>query len=193
MIDRFLKRKKDILSKQDKSYKGSWDKHIKNLCKKINSLNNYYTTSSCSGRIVLMIDQEKKGRNLFKKVYHELISFKELKEDLSEIIKDEKKPIKFKLESCALHVACRTFEDAQELYNKAKLSGWKKSGIISSNNRFIVELTSTDKLEFPIIRKRKLLVNDKFLKVIVDEANKKLKRGWEKIEKFEELIVTKKQ
>jgi len=184
----FLKRKIDILSKQDKSYKGFWDKHIKKLCDKLNSLENYYTTSSCSGRVVLMIDQEKKGRNLFKKVYHELISFKELKEDLNEIIKDEKKPIKFKLESCALHVACRTFEDAQELYNKAKLAGWKKSGIISSGSRFIVELTNTDKLEFPIIRDKKLLVDDEFLKVIVDEANKKLKRGWERIEKFEEML-----
>ncbi len=62
MIDRFQQRKKDILSKRDKSYKGNWDKHIKNLCDKINLSRNYCTTSSCSGRVVLMIDQEKKTR-----------------------------------------------------------------------------------------------------------------------------------
>jgi len=189
VIDIFLKRKRDILSKKDKSYKGFWDKHISKLCDRINLSNNYYTTSSCSGRVVLMIDQEKKGRDLFKKVYHEFISFEELKKDLNCILNECKnKKIKFKLESCALHVACRTFEDAQELYNKAKLSGWKKSGIISSGSRFMVELTNTDKLEFPIIRKGKLLVDDEFLKVIVDEANKKLKKGWNRIKKFERVI-----
>lgn len=213
MIDRFLKRKKDILSKQDKSSKGFWDKHIKNLCNKINSLENYYTTSSCSGRIVLMVDQEKKEGGLLIKVYHDLISFEQLKKDLNFIVNSllqlpnhlpqEKtinnkrifleKNIKFKLESCALHVACRTLKDAQELYDKAKLSGWKKSGIIASSSRFMVELTSTEKLEFPIIRNKKILVSDGFLKIIVDYANEKLKRIWKKIEKFEDLMITKKQ
>lgn len=207
MINRFLKRKKDILSKQDKSSKGFWDEHILNLCNKINFLENYYTTSSCSGRIVLMIDQEKKKEGLLIKVYHDLISFEQLKEDLDRILQSLKTPpttsprklltknknIKFKMESCALHAACRTLEDAQKLYDKAKLAGWKKSGIIASNNRFMVELTSTEKLEFPIIQKEKLLVNDEFLRIIVDYANQKLKRIWEKIEKFENLIITIKQ
>jgi tRNA wybutosine-synthesizing protein 3 len=188
MIDIFQQRKKDVLSKQDKSSKGNWDKHIFELCEKINLSEDYYTTSSCSGRIVLMIDQEKKGRGLFKKVYHDLISFEELKKDLNEILCKYKKPIKLKMESCALHVACKNLEDAQKLYDKAKLAGWKKSGIISSGSRFIVELTNTDKLEFPIIRKGKVLVDEEFLKIIVDEANRKLKRGWLKIQKFFELI-----
>lgn len=188
MIDRFLKRKKDILSKLDKSSKGFWDKYIMKLCNEINSLGNYYTTSSCSGRVVLMIDQEKKEKGLLINVYHDLIFFEQLKKDLNKILKENKKPVKLKLESCALHVACRTLEDAQNLYDKAKLSGWKKSGIIASNNRFMVELTNTDKLEFPIIQKNKILVNDEFLQIVVEEANKKLKRGWKKIEKFNELL-----
>ena len=81
--DNFAKRKLDVLLKTDKSHKGKWDKKILNLCKKINKLENYYTTSSCSGRIVLMIDNEKKQENLFIKVYHDLTSFKQLKKDLN--------------------------------------------------------------------------------------------------------------
>ncbi len=132
--------------------------------------------------------KKKKRGNLFKKVYHELISFEQLKKDLDEILKCKDKKIKFKLESCALHVACRDLKNAQNLYDKAKLSGWKKSGIIASNNRFIVELTSTDKLEFPIIQNGKILVNDKFLKIIFKEANRKLKRGWGRIDNFENIL-----
>jgi len=49
----FQKHKKDFLNKKDKSKKGSIDGEIKKLVDKINSLENYYTTSSCSGRILI--------------------------------------------------------------------------------------------------------------------------------------------
>ena len=195
----FLQQKKEILSKKDKSSKRSWDEKIVKLCKKINSLENYFTTSSCSGRIVLMIEQDKKANNLFLKVYHELICLEKLKKDLEEVNtlracpetfsqKMFTKGIKFKMEPCILHVACKNLEYAQELLDKAKLSGWKRSGIISSKKRFVIELNSTEKLEFPIIKDDKILVGDVFLKLIVKEADKKLKRTWGKIERLEKLI-----
>ncbi len=223
--DKFVKRKQDILSKSDKSSKGNHDKKIIKLCEKINSLENYYTTSSCSGRVVLMIDQDKKEKGLFIKVYHNLITFKQLKDDLDKItralhsrlkksvnnknIKDNNiqrraltesgskqlisereraKLIKFKQEPCILHIACENLKDAQIIYDKAKLVGWKKSGLISFEDRIIVELNSTEKLEFPIIENNKILVNDKFLKIIVEKSNQNLKKSWEKIEKLRKLI-----
>ena len=93
--DKFLQRKESVLSKLDKSSKGKWDSKVKNLCNKINSLDNFYTTSSCSGRIILMIDQKKKGSSLFLKIWHDKISFKEL-EDALKSLKKEKKAVKFK-------------------------------------------------------------------------------------------------
>ncbi|MCL5018191.1 MAG: tRNA wybutosine-synthesizing 3 family protein [Candidatus Pacearchaeota archaeon] len=187
MIDSFNKRKSDVLSKLDKSHIGSWDEKIAGLCDKINSLENYYTTSSCSGRVVLIIDAEKKGKDLFVFVSHDKISFDELKENLELGLKKNKK-IKFKLEPCILHIACKTLEDAEKLYEKGKLAGWKKSGIIGMKNGITVELNSTEKLEFPIIQNKKILVSDDFLKIVVDEANKKLEKVWGKVEKLEKLI-----
>jgi len=189
--DKFHQRKESILSKVDKSSKGNWDKKIIELCRKINSLENYYTTSSCAGRIVLMIDRDKKEKNLFIEVYHDLISFKKIKKDLDDIIRNKKyknMPIKFKQEPCILHVVCRTLKDSFELYNKAKLSGWKKSGLVSFDKNFVLELNSTEKLEFPIIEGNKILVEDIFLKVIVKDGNKKLRKSWEKIDKLRKLI-----
>ena len=185
--DKFLRRKKSILAKSDKSSKGEWDKKILSLCNRINSLENYYTTSSCSGRIVIMFDKEKKSSGLFIKKYHDLISFSQLKKDLNEIINKNKKQIKFKQEPCILHVVCRTLEDAQGLYDKAKSTGWKKSGLVSFR-RNIIELNSTEKLEFPIINKGKILVNDEFLKVVVKKSNENLKKSWKKIYKLEKLF-----
>jgi tRNA wybutosine-synthesizing protein 3 len=187
MIDIFTKRKQDVLSKLDKSHIGKWDEKIAELCDKINSLENYYTTSSCSGRILLMIDQEKKGEDLFVFVSHDKVSFEGLKEELNSALKKNLK-VKFKLEPCILHIACKTLEDAEKLCDKGKLSGWKKSGIIGMKNGITVELNSTEKLEFPIIRNKKILVDDEFLKIVVDEANKKLEKVWTKIEKLEKII-----
>ena len=83
MTDRFDKRKKDVLSKLDKSHKNEWDEKIKKLCDKINAEKRYYTTSSCSGRAILMIEQDRKDKNLFISVYHDKISLKQLKKDLA--------------------------------------------------------------------------------------------------------------
>ncbi len=86
MFDKFSQTKKAVLSKQDKSSKGNWDEKISKLCEKINKKENCFTTSSCSGRIVLMIDQEKKEEGLFKFVSHDLISFGELKNEVEKIL-----------------------------------------------------------------------------------------------------------
>ncbi|MDD5012250.1 MAG: tRNA wybutosine-synthesizing 3 family protein [Candidatus Nanoarchaeia archaeon] len=186
-MDSFQKRKQDVLSKLDKSHIGKWDEKIAELCDKINSLENYYTTSSCSGRIILMIDAEKKGKDLFVFVSHDKVSFEELKNELS-LALDKNLKVKFKLEPCIIHINCKTLEDAEKICDKGKLAGWKKSGIIGMKNGITVELNSTEKLEFPIIRNKKILVDDDFLKIAVDEANKKLEKVWVKIEKLEGMI-----
>ena len=188
--DYFNQRKKSILSKQDKSSKKNWDKKIIKICDEINSSENYYTTSSCSGRIVLIIDQEKKEDGLFLKVYHDLVSFNQIKKDLNEIVEKNKKQIKLKQEPCILHIACKTLKDTQKLLELARLAGWKKSGIIALEKRIVLELSSTEKLEFPIVNK-KILVDDNFLKIITNESNKKLKKSWEKIEKLKDFIKRK--
>jgi len=179
--DIFKKRKKDILGKKDKSCIGGWDKKIVGLCNKLNKSENYYSTSSCSGRVVLIYDSDKKTHGLFLKVYHGLVNFEDFKKDLKEIAKKTKRLVNFKQEPCGLHVACRSLENAQNLLDKAKKIGWKKSGIISSDKRFIIEMFGTGKLEFPIIYNGKILVNEEFLKLVVKRANRNLKRSWKQI------------
>jgi len=184
----FNQRKKDILSKEDKSSKGGWDEHIFNLCKKINLNEDYYTTSSCSGRVVLMKEQNKKAKDLFLFVSHDLISFEQLKDELTKIADSYEGAVKFKLDPCILHVACSDIDKAKEICEKAKLVGWKRSGIIGFGKNVIIELNSTEKFEFPVVLDGKILVDDFFLKIIVGESNKKLKKSWEKINKLNGLI-----
>ena len=175
----FQQTKKKQLSKIDKSSIGSWDIKIKPLCDKLNKLNKYYTTSSCAGRIVLIKGVDKKIRDVFLFRTHNKIKFNELKKILSNL--DYKDFVEFQKTTCILHVACADLNSAQTLVNKAKLAGWKHSGIMTTSKRFVVELHSTEKISFPIMNKGEVLVNDDFLKIVVDEANSKLERTWKKI------------
>lgn len=183
MVDQFLRRKKQQLMKEDRSLKQSLDEKIKNLCEKINKLDNYYTTSSCSGRILLLKDIKEKRDDVILKMWHNELSIVELKKMLENI--DYNGIIYFKQDPCILHVAAKSLEDAQKMHDFGKKAGWKRCGIIASEKRFLVELNGTERLEFPIMDKREILVNDNFLNLVVSEANRKLKLSWEKIKKFE--------
>ncbi len=185
MQNNFVQGKNTALSKLDKSSKKSWDKKIIRLCEKINSLENYYTTSSCSGRIVLIVDNAKKGPGLFVKVWHELINFEELKKHLG---KSLNKNIIFKQEPVILHVACDKLESALDFLKKARTIGFKRGGIISGGKRFVLELIGTEKLEFPIIREGKILVDDRFLRLIIKKSNENLKKSWKRIEKLNNIL-----
>ncbi|MFH1787478.1 MAG: tRNA wybutosine-synthesizing 3 family protein [archaeon] len=232
-MNNFSQRKKNILNKQDKSSIGKWDEKIIGLCKRINKSKNYYTTSSCAGRIVLIRDIEGERGNLFLKVWHDLVDVEELKRvweklksippthpkntslsseiNNSELIGKQsisediginnvlaKSPdkigleadaIKFKQEPPIFHVACKNLESAEELLNKAKSVGWKRSGITSLGKNIVLELMSTEKLEFPIINESsKVLVNEDFLKLIIKKSNDNLKKGWEKIEDLKKTV-----
>ena len=181
----FEKRKKDFLGKKDKSNKQSWDRKIQRLCDKINNKKEDYTTSSCSGRVVLIKDNKKKKSGLFVYRTHDALRFTDFVRVLKDISGKYKGRVIFKQEPCILHVACDSLENSQKLLDYAKSSGWKKSGIISSRNRYVVEIGSTEYLAFPILDKGKVLVDENFLKIIVRESNKKLKNSLEKIKKLE--------
>jgi tRNA wybutosine-synthesizing protein 3 len=183
----FFQRKSAVLSKLDKSSAGKWDERILSLCEKINSREDFYTTSSCSGRIILMIDREKKAPGLFLKTWHDIISFEELKKELKNLT-TSRKITKFKLEPPILHVVCKDLVSASKLLEKAKLTGFKRSGILNVGKNILLEINSTERLEFPIIKERRILVNEEFLKLIVKQANQKLKKGWLKLQKLQKII-----
>ena len=184
---RFIQRKIAVLSKTDKSSIRKWDIKIKKLCDKINAIDDLYTTSSCSGRIILMIEQDKKGEGLFSKVWHDKVLFNDLKKVLNEIVKT-KKDIKFKIEPPIIHIACADLKKASYMLEKAKYVGFKRSSILTCDRNIILELNSSDRLEFPIIKKGKILVNDDFLKLVVKLSNEKLEKGWKKINKLEKFV-----
>ena len=85
-------------------------------------------------------------------------------------------------------MACKSLEDASKIIAEAKISGFKSGGIITWGKNIFVELNSTEKLEFPVSVKGEILVNDKFLKLVIKISNQKFEEGWKKIDKLEKKI-----
>ncbi|MBI5148574.1 hypothetical protein HZA33_02755 [Candidatus Pacearchaeota archaeon] len=186
-MNNFSEKKRKQLSKQDKSNKGDVDRPILKLVSRINYKKEYYTTSSCAGRIILIKDADTKKENLFLFRTHDKLNYKKFIKELKKAL-SYKKLIYFKQEPCILHVACKSLSDAQKLVDKAKFAGLKRSGIMATRKRIICELMSTEQIAMPLADKGKLLVSDNFLRLLVREADRKLERTRKKINKLYKLL-----
>ncbi|MBW2981328.1 hypothetical protein KY343_00480 [Candidatus Woesearchaeota archaeon] len=182
----FQNQKKTFLKKLDKSKKGEIDKPIKQLIKIINKSKNYYTTSSCSGRIVLLAKKpgKKKGSKWLLSS-HKKINLKQANSALKSILETD---VYFRFEPLILHVAAKSIEDAQRLINKTRDIGFKRTGIQSTKNKIIIEIASTEILNTIIAKNKKLLVDNSYLKILIKEANKKLEQNNKKIKRFENQL-----
>jgi len=168
----FDQQKISSLAKGDKSIKGSIDTKIKPLVNLINKKKNFYTTSSCSGRTVLL---EKEGREKlgvkWLLVNHDTVIYPSLKKALQQPFQ---KKLWFKFESFILHVCCRTLEDANQLLKQVMSLGLKRSGIITAEKRFIIEIIGTQSIEALIGMNNKLLASDNLLQALLEEAKRKM-------------------
>ena len=163
--------------KEDKSPQGFIDEDIKDLLKVLNE-KAYETTSSCSGRIVLITKSGDKSdaRWIFKS--HDNV-------DGDKIFKlvQENSPTWFLQEPMILHVKAKDLDSAQKLLSVAKDSGLKISGITSIKN-CTLEIRGTERMET-------LLTKDcskDYVSILVKEANNRLQKTKEKIKRFVDNI-----
>jgi len=166
--------KKTFLSKIDKSKKGSIDPVILPLIEKINSLDDYYSTSSCSGRIVLLKESEsgRKDKAKWLFVSHDKVDSDKLIYKINKL--PDKKNIWFKFEPPIIHISCRNIDAAQKLLDIARPL-FKLSGIISTSKN-IVEIRGTDRIDTPIKD-----ISDNHIRVLVEISNKKLEKTRKKL------------
>uniref|UniRef100_A0A803J9B3 tRNA wybutosine-synthesizing protein 3 homolog n=1 Tax=Xenopus tropicalis TaxID=8364 RepID=A0A803J9B3_XENTR len=122
--------KQQSLRKADVSKKGSVDEDIEETVRLINQQERYFTTSSCSGRVIMInetldssIIQKQNCSWLF--VTHQLCK----PDDVFAALKNATGDVVLKFEPFVLHVQCHKLEDAQILHGVAINSGFRNSGI----------------------------------------------------------------
>ncbi len=170
---------------------GEVDKEILPIVERINSNPDYFTTSSCAGRIVLieMPDLGDKEAAEFLGKWHREV---EVKEIMDAFLKAKDNTTVFLLaQSPIIHIRCKTLESAVKLRNIAVESGLKystlKSLTLSSKNepvKVVVEILSSENIHVPVARSGKLFPDRDYLAFLVENANQALKRAREKLERF---------
>ncbi len=171
----FDRTKQAVLSKKDKSTKGTIDEPIKPLLTLLNTQEDYYTTSSCSGRIVLLHGEHKRSAT-FLYCSHDPVTA------LPEISYPSQGVVWFKCEGAILHIACKTLQAAHLLLKTAQETGFKHSGIISLQPKIVLEIKSAEHLAVPICTDGQLLTGP--LDPFVAIANEKLHKNFTMLEEF---------
>jgi tRNA wybutosine-synthesizing protein 3 len=168
-------------ARRDHSRKGCFDREISKLIGIINSSADYYTTSSCAGRIVLIERKARKCDSRFILTSHKPISYHHLGQALANIGNSD---AWLKVEAVIIHAVCKDHASAEKLLKMANSSGLKHSGAISLGRRIIVEIMGVDIMEAMIAQSGTVLADEKYLGILVDEANKKIMKNLGRTELF---------
>ncbi|XP_042808290.1 tRNA wybutosine-synthesizing protein 3 homolog isoform X2 [Leopardus geoffroyi] len=158
----FKRWKAQGLSKADLSRKGSVDEDVVELVQLLNGREQYFTTSSCAGRIILL-DGNINGFEVQKQnCCWLLVTHKPcVKDDVIVALKKANGDAILKFEPLILHVQCRQLQDAQ-----------------------ILAIRSTHGLEVPLSHKGKLMVTEEYIDFLLKIANQKMEENKKRIERF---------
>uniref|UniRef100_A0A8C3A9E5 tRNA wybutosine-synthesizing protein 3 homolog n=1 Tax=Cyclopterus lumpus TaxID=8103 RepID=A0A8C3A9E5_CYCLU len=169
----FRQWKKQCLNKLDPSKKGSVDEDIVHVVSLLNSCEEYFTTSSCSGRVML-IDGVRGDVHKQNCVWLFVSHRKCQSEDLVRCAGlPSRGDAVFKFEPFVLHVQCRRLEDAQLMHSVAIDSGFRNSGLTA--------VRSTHGLEVPLSHEGKLLVEQEYIHFLTRIANQKAEENQRRI------------
>ena len=166
------------------------DEEIAGIIEKINSFDDFFTTSSCSGRIVLICLPEigAKREAQFIGKWHRPVTKEEVLDAIKNSVSASEKGETWLLsQSPILHVACRDLEKAKALLRIAIESGFKYSGIkaISSKDRKVaVEIMSTERMDVPLGRDGMLFCSEGYIDFVLSKSNFMLERGKEKLNRL---------
>ena len=182
------------------SRKGSIDEPIRPLVEIMNSCRNYYTTSTCSGRISLIEKPRdnpavKKGGN-FLLNSHEKINFEKF-HDLIETSRNANSSeqdhqnntntcVWLKFEPFIMHVQCLDLEASQNLLRVALGAGCRNSGTtFGKAEKFLVAVRSTSSMEVPIYCPDEFELDQSYIRFLVNECNRRLQENFERLERFQ--------
>ncbi|KAJ1405583.1 tRNA wybutosine-synthesizing protein [Sesbania bispinosa] len=198
----FEKRKAATLAsldstESDKSPKGTLDAPIIPLLNTLNQNPNYFTTSSCSGRISilsqpLLSTSKKKARGgswLF--VSHDPADPDSVLPILFPSESTHSLPVSelvFRFEPLIIALECRDLSSAYSLVSLAISCGFRESGITNANKRVIIAIRCSIRMEVPLGDTQKIMVTPEYVRYLVQVANDKMEANRKRTERFLELL-----
>jgi tRNA wybutosine-synthesizing protein 3 len=154
----------------------------------VNSVDGFATSSSCYGRIILIdVPTGSKKDSKFLKKWHRTIEFDEFWGALNEI---DGSKVWLKMDPLILHVSARNCKLADRFLKVKTRAGIKRGGIFNiKENRIQIELEGTMKMEVPIKYDGQVLITEEYGKLLVEEANKRMRNNANQWEKFKQEFI----
>ncbi|MBN1762467.1 MAG: hypothetical protein JW878_05250 [Methanomicrobia archaeon] len=165
------------------------DEEVEELLQKINDLDDFFTTSSCSGRIILILLPEigAKREARFIGKWHRPVKKGEVRAAMREARSSVEGDLWLLAQSPILHVACRSVEKATVLLRLAIESGFKYSGIkaiAKDEGKVMVAILSTERMDMPLASNGRRFYSEEYLDFTIAKANFMLTRGKEKLKQL---------
>ncbi len=166
------------------------DRKILSILDLINKSVEFYTSSSCAGRIVLLeipkIGDKKNAK--FVGIWHRTIKPTELKSAL----KDAKTGLLWIIaQPPIIHISVKTSSAADKLVKIANSSGFKNSSFKSYDKNIVIEICSTERLDAPIGKNGVLFCNKEYLNLLINIANEVILKSNLKLKKFKSQLKKK--
>jgi len=163
------------------------DKRVIPIISLINDDENYVTTSSCAGRMVMMqlptVGDKKQA--MFLGRWHRHVEFSEVRDALEKYSKGQ---LWFIAQSPIFHIAVKSIDAADDLVKLGIGAGFKHSGFKSIKTNTIVELCSTERMDVPLGINDKCIVSEKYLLMIVKLGNDLLLRSQKKLDRLQKIF-----
>ncbi len=146
-----------------------------------NKKENFYTSSSCSGRIIILLDKGKKKESKIIAKWHRKVDFNEFLNVYKNLDFSVNGKYYLKQEPLILHVICKKLKDALKILKLCRKHGFKHSGIISAKKeKIVVEINGIDYLSVPLASN----MSEEYLKFVLEVANRKFEKNEERSKKF---------
>lgn len=175
-------RKSALAGLEEAKKEGKADARAFLLMDAINSIPEFATTSSCSGRVMLLSLKKHKKDAKMEGRWHDEIKPSEIRKAVGEY--NGKSRLWLKAEPFILHVACRDAESGMKLLRACKDAGVKRFGLqaMKGGKRCLVEIIGTGRMDVPL---EACSVNYvKFAKL----ANSIMEQNWKRMETLRKEI-----
>jgi len=164
---------------------GKMDKDFIPLCNFLTKSKNYFSASSCAGRITLVgLDmKESKKESAFHRKWHRKVKFSEVKDGIESYSGEV---LWFKQEPIIFHLGTNNLENAKKVLVACEKAGVKRSGVkVAKEGKFIVEIVGTHQINTPVREHSDTKIDDNYLKYLVKKANQKFDKNKKSLKKME--------
>jgi len=147
----------------------------------INMHPDLFTTSSCSGRVLVLIDREKKIDSEKYLTFHRKISLEDLKDLPEDSI--------LRVEPFIFHIEARDIDIASEFLQRARLVGIKRGGMTKVKIGYFIEIMGNVCFSAPV---KNLIIDESLIKhinMLMTRNEKMLNRFYNSIRIWIENLV----